>query len=127
VQVYDAAQGEASAMSEVQALRVRLLNDEMRRDGPASGGSNRWVLTKGVMDLGAPLVSQAIGQVQAFERFDADDDPYGEHDFGAMELETVRLFWKIDYYDLTQTVGSPDPADPTVTVRVLTLMLAEEY
>jgi hypothetical protein len=39
----------------------------------------------------------------------------------------TKLFWKIDCYDRELHFGSPDPADPTVTTRVLTLMLASEY
>ena len=50
-----------------------------------------------------------------------------EHDFGAFELEGQNLFWKIDYYDTGLKYGSPNPEDPRVTRRVLTIMLAEEY
>ena len=50
-----------------------------------------------------------------------------KHDFGAFEVEGHRLFFKIDYYAPDMQHGSEDPADPTKTVRVLTLMLAEEY
>ena len=37
------------------------------------------------------------------------------------------IFFKIDYYDRTLTHHSPDPADPAVTERVITIMLADEY
>jgi hypothetical protein len=35
--------------------------------------------------------------------------------------------FKIDYYDKGLSFHSPDPADPTVTERIITVMLAEEY
>ena len=53
--------------------------------------------------------------------------PHGEHDFGALTVAGVRLLWKVDYYDAAMTGGSPDPADPSVTTRVLTVMLAHEW
>jgi hypothetical protein len=55
------------------------------------------------------------------------NDPYGERDFGAFELAGEKLIWKIDYYDRMLRDASPDPADPAVTRRVLTLMLASDY
>jgi Protein of unknown function (DUF3768) len=50
-----------------------------------------------------------------------------KHDFGAFEVDGHRLFFKIDYYDSNLSQHSPDPADPAVTERVITIMLAEEY
>ena len=65
--------------------------------------------------------------MRAYDRFTADNDPHGEHDFGSFELSGERLFWKIDYYDLDLQFGSNDPCEPALTRRVLTLMLASEY
>ena len=69
----------------------------------------------------------AIRKVATFDDFSADNDPHGEHDFGSFDLAGDRFFWKIDYYDPTLEFGSDDPADPSKTTRVLTLMLAAEY
>ena len=50
-----------------------------------------------------------------------------EHDFGKVTYDGIECFWKIDYYDTTLTHLSPDPSDPVVTERVLTIMLTSEY
>jgi Protein of unknown function (DUF3768) len=44
-----------------------------------------------------------------------------------VEAEGERLFFKIDYYDQSLSAHSRDPSDETVTKRVLTIMLSEEY
>lgn len=62
-----------------------------------------------------------------FDAFTPDIEPYEEHDFGAVEIAGQRVFWKIDYYDTSLEYCSPDPSDPAVTTRVLTVMLANEY
>lgn len=85
------------------------------------------VLTLGVSEQPPKTAEQIRQAVQAFDQFSADNDPYGEHDFGSFVVEALKLFWKIDYYNLTMDGGSEDPADPEVTMRVLTIMLREEY
>ncbi len=50
-----------------------------------------------------------------------------EDHFGSFELAGHTFFWKLDYYDEALAFGSNDPADPEQTIRVLTIMLAEEY
>jgi hypothetical protein len=85
------------------------------------------MITAGVRDQGPLFVLCASNAVAQFGAFTFEDDPYGEHDFGAFDLAGQRLFWKIDYYDQDLQFGSPDPADPAVTRRVLTILLASEY
>ena len=57
----------------------------------------------------------------------SNNDPYGEHDFGSIKLEGTTFFWKIDYFDLAMSQHSVDPANNDATVRVLTVMCADEY
>ena len=104
--------------------RVRELNDRFRTTGRGNGSM---VVTEGVQEKGLPFIRQALDQVRTFDAFTTDNDPWGEHDFGAFELDGEKLFWKIDAYDLTLTMGSPNPANEAVTARVLTIMLASEY
>ena len=112
-----------TATSPARILVVRALNDAFRQS--FTGG--RVILTAGVGALSDILRAAIIVAVRTFDDFDADDDPYGEHDFGALSVAGTRVFWKIDAYDRWLRLGSPDPADPAVTVRVLTIMLADEY
>jgi hypothetical protein len=107
----------------VDVSRIRDLNDQLRRS--LNGGV--LVMTAGVIALGAKRQMAILSAVAAYDAFDPDNDPYGEHDFGALTVEGTRVFFKIDYLDRSLTGHSPDPADPTVTTRVLTVMLAEEY
>ena len=85
------------------------------------------VLTSGVISLTQHVREKVIQTVAAFDKFTADNDPHGEHDFGSFESEGLKLFWKIDYFDEKLEFGSPNPADESLTRRVLTIMLADEY
>lgn len=113
----------ADATSAERVLRIRELNDALR--STFSGG--KVVTTAGVAALPNMVVAEALMQVTRFNDFGPDNDPYGEHDFGAFDLCGRTFFWKIDYYDQTLAFGSDDPADPGQTTRVLTVMLAEDY
>jgi hypothetical protein len=106
-----------------RALAISELNDDLRR----GTGSGRVAVTAGILALGRQALPAIMKLVQQFDDFGADNDPYGEHDFGAFEWSGHRIFWKIDYYDRQMVAGSPDAADPSVTTRVLTILLAEEY
>ena len=111
-------------MLEIRTQRIATLNDVLRNSLPAGG---RVTLTAGVDALGPIFIASALAAVIAFKDFNADNDPWGEHDFGSFEIDGETLFWKIDYYDGSMQFGSEDPADPAKTMRVLTIMLSEEY
>lgn len=85
------------------------------------------MVTPGVGNL--PLATQAalFDAVRSFDSFKTEDDPYEEHDFAAIALNGERYLWKIDYYDLDLQYASPDPSDPAFTIRVMTIMRADEY
>ena len=103
--------------------RVRTLNDLLRRH--RIGG--QVVLTPGVLALGLDLLLLIDDAVSRFDAFTPDNDLYGEHDFGLVRGKGHVVLFKIDAYDLDPGGHSPDPADPNVTCRIMTLMLADEY
>jgi hypothetical protein len=105
--------------------RIRQLNDMLR--GLPIPPFGQLVLTIGVSDLESDDLAAVLDKVCWFDAFTPDNDPHAEHDFGAFDHKGTKYFWKIDYYDLALEMHSPDPANPTVTKRVLTVMRADEY
>jgi hypothetical protein len=108
---------------DTKTARIRALNDEMRQR--LIGGMA--VMTPGIAALGQEAVARIIKTIEVYDDFCHANDPHEEHDFGAFDADGKRIFFKIDYFDETMTVHSPDPSDPKVTKRVITIMLAEEY
>jgi hypothetical protein len=106
-----------------KTARIRALNDELRRN--FAGGIA--VMTPGIAALGAEAVARIVKTVAVLDDFCHANDPHEEHDFGAFEADGQRVFFKIDYLDKSLTYQSPDPSDPSVTKRVITILLAEEY
>ena len=102
---------------------IALLNDQAR----TTLTNCKLIITKGIDSLGVDSVGFILNLVRHFDDFSERNDPFGEHDFGAIEYEGNTVFWKIDYYDLDLMNHSPDPSDTHVTRRVLTIMLGEEY
>jgi hypothetical protein len=119
--VEDTRDGAAQGMA--PAERIRDLNDELRTTG--IGGTT--YLTRGMWALGSDFVAHAVAAVRAFNAFSDDNDPWQEHDCATLEVDGETVIFKIDYYDVNMEYGSSDAADPNVTRRVLTIMLAEEY
>ena len=109
--------------TETTTARIRALND-----------AERWCLRGGLVDFTNGIASllprdqaAVLDRVRTFDDFTPANDPHDEHDFGAFEHNGEKLFWKIDYYAPDMLHGSEDPADPTKTTRVLTIMRADEY
>ncbi|MBB3953068.1 DUF3768 domain-containing protein [Aureimonas jatrophae] len=111
------------AASLARTARIASLNDALRQT--FRGG--HVVMTRGVSAFGEAVRGRVLAGVKRFDAFTTDNDPHGEHDFGSVTVEGTVFFWKIDPYDLDLRGGSPDPADPDVTCRVLTIMRADEY
>jgi hypothetical protein len=105
--------------------QIRTLNDELRRT--LSRNAELAFVTAGIAALGDEAVKRIVKTVAIFDDFCHANDPHQEHDFGSFDADGKMIFFKIDYYDRSLTYHSPDPADPTVTRRVITIMLAEEY
>jgi Protein of unknown function (DUF3768) len=116
-------QTEAAMSKSDKSIRIRELNDLLRRT--LTGG--KVVMTDGVAALPERDLAQLLAKVHSFDEFTSDNDPYGEHDFGSIELAGQTYFFKLDYYAPDMDGGSEDPADPTKTTRVLTVMRADEY
>jgi hypothetical protein len=103
--------------------RIRTLNDDLRQH--LLGG--RAVITPGIAALGQQAVERIVKTIAVYDDFCHANDPHEEHDFGSFEADGQTIFFKIDYYDKTLTDHSPDPSDASMTERVITIILAEEY
>ena len=74
--------------------RIRTLNDCARRTFTGCAV----MITLTVQELGDEEKAQLLSAVREFNRFDADNNPHHEHDFGAIDLHGQKWFWKFDYY-----------------------------
>jgi hypothetical protein len=112
---------------------IARLND-LLRETITTPGHNRVVITIGIAALigdvalfrGFRKRAELLRSVRDFDTFNHGNDPYGEHDMGSFAFEDTACLWKIDYYSRDLSAGSEDPADPSRTVRVLTIMRADE-
>ncbi len=118
----------SQSINDAKTAEIRRLNDAFRQN-PAHGlgVTGRVLFTPGFSAMSWTDRHGILKRVREFDTFDEGNDPWGEHDFGAFDFSGVKIFWKIDCYDRECGQGSPDPADPAVTCRVLTVMLADEY
>ncbi|WP_424753252.1 DUF3768 domain-containing protein [Methylobacterium sp.] len=116
--------------AEQQAIteRVATQNDRFRTTwGADAEVFGRMVFTPGVTENGGAFIAKVREAVRGFDSFTADNDPYGEHDFGAVTVEGVKVYWKIDLFDADYDAGSELRDDLAATRRVLTILLPGEY
>lgn len=106
-----------------ETTAIRDLNDKLRQS--FEGG--QVLMTQGVNALAGNTLAQVLLAIRDFDDFTEDNDPYGTHEFGSVQIAGETVFFKIDAYDENMEYGSPNPADPEVTRRVMTILLASEY
>lgn len=104
-------------------MDIQTLNDNFRKS--LLGG--KVILTRGIYSRGQAFINEILNSVKTFNNFNSKNDPYNEHDYGSFEYDGQKIMWKIDYYDRNLCCCSTDPTDESKTVRVMTVMLAEEY
>ena len=130
----------AHVIAREQTARIARLNDLARK---AMGVACTAFVTVGFRSLPEADQSQVRELIETYDAFDENNDPHGERDFGTIyqlgdgrwtterprlrEDERERVFWKFDYYDRDLQFGSEDAANPAITRRVLTIMLADEF
>jgi len=123
-----------------QIATIRRLNDAAR-ERPGTGSIAH--VTSGFQALPDADRLAALAAIVTFTKFDSENDPYAEHDFGAIyrlargawtqdrpedeKTITETVFWKVDCYDSDLVFGSDAAWDESQPKRVLTIMLANEY
>jgi hypothetical protein len=81
------------AHTQEETARIREFNDQLRISH--TGGT--LVITPGVLALGIYLNQAILIAIAAYDDFDEDSDPSGEHDFGLLEIAEQEVLFKIDY------------------------------
>ena len=117
--------------AEIEAQLIAKQNDQFRLRMIGKAGDEapegRVVVTAAVAAEGRDFQIEAIFAVSQFTEFDDDNDPYGDHCIGAVNVRGQKVWWKIDLYDLDYRYGAETPADPSQTRRVLTIMFPSDY
>ncbi|WP_282611426.1 DUF3768 domain-containing protein [Pelagibius sp. Alg239-R121] len=124
--------GESGTNGATEAMRrVSIIGKQNDRYRSTLNGDaeikGKIVTTPGIRENGPDFLMAALRAVRDFKEFSSDNDPYNEHEFGSVEVMGIKIFWKIDIYDAAYEFGSSEPADPSQSRRVLTLMLPIEY
>ncbi len=80
--------------------------------------------------------SKQIAAAQAAtldNNFTSENDPHGEHDFGAVTVpgsssfKEFKIFWKIDYYSSSEMEDGADDPSALQAYRVLSIFYPDDY
>lgn len=109
-----------------ECARIAEQNDAFRhrREG---GGQGKWVWTQAVDAEGPDFLRACVQAVEVYQDFTEENDPFGTHEMGFMEVADKKVWWKIDLYDRSYEGGSPDPTSLAATRRVLTILFPSDY
>lgn len=118
--------------SQIDHAEIARQNDAFRRTyGQSSRIRGRIMMTAGVAAFDALVLMNIQSSIILFNDFTEDNDPWGEHEFGAVTVnidgEETTIWWKIDLYDRQYHAGSEKPDDPDQTRRVMTILLPSEH
>ncbi|GAB1856131.1 DUF3768 domain-containing protein [Flavobacteriaceae bacterium MHTCC 0001] len=120
-------------MTHEKSKLIAQQNDEFRKNISCTHTKSKitgsYSMTEGVLALSSFDRLDAVLKIKAYDNFNENNDPHGEHDCGRFQLESNKqdIIWKIYYYDTNYKYGSEDPSDLSKTRRVLTVMLPSEY
>ena len=105
-----------------RAEQIARLNDQVRL-----GAAGTIMITQGVKRISGFDAAELSALLANYDDFTHENDPHGDRDFGLISYKGWDVIWKIDSYDKELKFGSDNPADPAVTTRILTLLLASEW
>ena len=105
------------------AERIRTLNDAFRRT--FVGGTV--VITAGVEALPSTNAARSSRRCAPSTPSPTTTIPTANTTSARSTRAASAASGRSTMYDRETEMGSPDPADPSVTTRVLTIMLADEY
>lgn len=124
---------------DTRTAEIARLNDAARA---GTLPTSRIVFTRGLADLlggdsddpasrqiSLMLGQRALCQLINTAAIEPGNDPHGERDFGAVEYQGHKVFWKIDTYDNDGTFswGSETPWDADKSFRLVTILLAMDW
>lgn len=112
------------ASPDARLATIARLNDRCRQglDRTARIGITRACLGTFAEDRAAEIVAQTE-ILRALRNHQFTEAEAGERDRGSFDYRGTTIYFRIEYYDAAMEYGSEDPADASLTRRVMTIML----